>query len=128
MKLVEYPGDTAVTGLLGSGAWWSDQAAGWFIGTTCAALGCLASLLSWLVGKGKARGFVLITLVVLISFGGVLTIAGLLALSMRQTFAVWFSLMLPAILFITILPAQFGRYRRHYESLELRRMSSLDTP
>jgi hypothetical protein len=127
-KLVEYPAGTSMDTVLESGAWWSDRAGGWIGGTMGSVLGCLAGLLAWLAGKGMARGFVLVTLIVLISLGGLLSLAGIVALMMRQPYGVWFVLLLPGILALTILPARLVQFRRNYENLELRRMASLDTP
>jgi hypothetical protein len=46
---------------------------------------------------------------------------------MDQPYAVWFPLLLLGGLLVGILPVRLRQYRRHYETLELRRMSSLDT-
>ncbi|HOW65982.1 MAG TPA: hypothetical protein P5186_16420 [Candidatus Paceibacterota bacterium] len=127
-KLVEYPEGTSMDDVLGGGAWWSDQTGGWIGGLTGGCLGCLEGLLKWLAGKGVAQGFVLASLVVTIVLGCLLSIAGVVALAMEQPYGVWFVLLLPGLLMLTILPARYRQFRGQYESLELRRMASLDTP
>ena len=67
------------------------------------------------------------SLLVLISFGGLLAIGGIIALILRQPYGVWFPLVLGAALLLGILPVRLRHFRRHYEELELRRMAAADT-
>jgi hypothetical protein len=53
-------------------------------------------------------------------------VAGFVALTLRQPYAVWFLLLLFGLLLPGILIPRLRDYQRHYEALELRRMTSLD--
>ena len=125
VKLVQYNG-----GLSGAwtarGAWWSDRRAGLVGGIGGATVGCLAGLLGWMASRGKCRGFVTGMLVMLIGIGGAATLLGLVALTLRQPYAVWFPCLLVGALLLLILPFRLRQFQRHYEELELRRMVSLD--
>ena len=90
-----------------------------------ATLGCLSGLLAWLASRGKARGFVVGALLVVIGLGGVATLLGLIALG-GQSYAVWTPLLALGVLVLSILPFRLRRLQRHYEELELRRMVSMD--
>ena len=65
-------------------------------------------------------------LVMLIGIGGAATLLGLVALTLRQPYAVWFPCLLVGALLLLILPFRLRQFQRHYEELELRRMVSLD--
>lgn len=109
-----------------SNAWWSDRSAGLIGGIGGAVLGCLGSLLAWMASTGRARSFVLGTLQSLIGLGVAVAIAGLVAVVLRQPYAVWFPLVLGAALLLGILPSRLRQYRRQFEATELRRMDSAD--
>jgi len=126
VTLVEYTGSLFGTGRGYQSAWWSDRAAGLVGGIGGAALGCLGSLLSWLAWKGLARRFVVGGAWVLIGFGVVLGLAGIIALCLSQPYAVWFPLTLGAVLLLGIIPFRLRSFLKHYEDLELRRMTAID--
>jgi hypothetical protein len=123
IKLVEYSGGFGGP----TGAWWSNQTAGWIGGIGGSMLGCLGGLLGFLVAKRKARGFVLTSASVLIALGCVLSIAGIAAVMTRQPYAVWFPLVLGAALLLTIIPLRLRGFQRVYEDQELRRMTAFDS-
>jgi hypothetical protein len=125
IRLVEYPIGLSLNAR--QGAWWTDQTAGWAGGIAGGLLGCLASLLTWLASKGKARGFVLATAAAMIALGGALAAIGLAAVVLGQPYSVWFPLLLIAALLLGILPARLHYYRKQYQNLELRRMAAADT-
>ncbi len=106
--------------------WWSNQASGWIGGGAGALLGCLASLLAALAAKGKARTFVTRTSQLLILLGLATLLAGALALLLGQPYAVTFPLLLFGVLLLGIIPFRLKQFHAHYESLEMRRMKSLD--
>lgn len=124
LKLVETR--RGLAGLLGGRGWWSDQAAGLIGGIGGSVLGCLGGLLSWLAAQGKARGFVLASSWGLIVLGALSGAAGLVALLLRQPYAVWFVLLLVGVLLLGILPFRLRQYLRQYRDLELRKMAAAD--
>jgi hypothetical protein len=126
IKLVEYKGDLGLQKGRMDGAWWSDRTAGWIGGIGGTVLGCLGGLLGTLGAKGRCRGFVVTTSIALIGFGIVLTTAGLIAVIIRQPYAVWFPLLLTGVLLEAIIPARLYQMRKGYENLEMRRMASMD--
>jgi hypothetical protein len=123
IQLVESP--AALSGQ--AKPWWSDRMAGLLGGTCGAVIGCLGSLLGFLAAKRKAKRFVLGTAYALIGFGCALAVAGLAAVLARQPYAVWFPLVLGAVLLLSIVPSRLRDMRRNYEDQELRRMAALDT-
>jgi hypothetical protein len=125
LKLVEYPGAKSA-GAMFPGAWWSDTAARWWGGLGGGLIGCLGSLTAWLAYKGKARRFVVAVLASLTGLGVLCGVAALVALAGGQPYAVWFPLLLGAVLLLSICPYRLREYQKKYEELELRRMTSLD--
>jgi hypothetical protein len=123
LKMVEYTGD--LPGELGH-AWWSDRAAGFIGGLGGALVGCLGGLIGWLVSRGKARTFVILLTVLLVCLGGLCALAGIIAVALRQPYAVYFPLLLGGVLLLGIFIPAFPKYRKRYEDVELRRMASAD--
>jgi hypothetical protein len=121
--MVEYTGDLPV-GL--SHAWWSDRDAGLIGGLGGALVGCLGGLIGWLVSRGKARTFVILLTVLLVCLGGLCALAGLIAVALRQPYAVYFPLLLGGVLLLGIFIPPLPKYRKRYEDVELRRMASAD--
>ncbi|MGO8674759.1 MAG: hypothetical protein ACLQVX_02670 [Limisphaerales bacterium] len=126
INLVEYSGSLRNPMAAPPGEWWPENMAGRIGGIGGATLGCLSGLLAWLASRGKARGFVVGALLVVIGLGGVATLLGLIALGLRQSYAVWTPLLALGVLVLSILPFRLRRLQRHYEELELRRMVSMD--
>lgn len=108
------------------GAWWSPETAGWIGGAAGSAVGVLGALIGTFCSLGRARRFVIGGLYALVAFGGVLLVAGLVALAADQPYAVWYPLLLMGaldpILAFSLLPTA----RRRFEALELRRIRALD--
>jgi hypothetical protein len=127
LQLLQYAPGASLTSGHSSTGWWSERTAGIIGGSGGALVGTLAAFLGYLAGRGRGRSFVVGTLTSLIVAGSVLAVLGLVALAMHQPYAVWFPLLLLGGLLVGILPARLRQYRRHYETLELRRMASLDT-
>jgi hypothetical protein len=125
IRLVEYTG-TLSEALRPAGAWWSDRMAGLIGGIAGATIGCLASLLAWLATRGKARTFVVVTSSALIGLGLLSALAGVIALSFKQPYAVWFPLLLLGILLLAILPGRLRQFQKLYEQIELRKMAAMD--
>ena len=92
-----------------------------------AVLGCLAGLFAFLAGRGKARGFVLAGIWIMIVIGTVSTAAGLVALLLSQPDEVWLPLMLAGLLLLLIMPLRLKDFHGKYENRELRKMAALDT-
>jgi hypothetical protein len=126
LKLVEYTGSFASMGPASSNAWWSDRAAGMVGGMGGGVLGCLGGLLGWLAWKGQARRFVVAASWMLIGLGIALGLAAVVALSEKQPYAVWFPLVLGGVLLLGIIPFRLRNSLKHYEDLELRRMTAVD--
>jgi hypothetical protein len=126
VKLVEYTGSLFGAGVTPPNAWWSDQAAGLIGGIGGGTLGCLGSLLAWLAWKGLARRFVVVAAWLLIGLGVASGLGGVVALTLKQPYAVWFPLLLGAALLLGIIPFRLRSYLKHYEDLELRRMTAID--
>lgn len=126
IQLVEYTGTFGGAQSASANAWWPDWAGGLIGGIGGAVLGCLGSLLAWLASKGKARGFVLATLKSLIILGVLSALAGVVALSLRQPYGVWFVPLLLGAILLLVLPSRLRQYQKMYENLEMRKMAALD--
>jgi len=126
VSLVEYTGSLFGAGVTHPNAWWSDRAAGLIGGIGGSTLGCLGSLLGWLAWKGLARRFVVVAAWLLIGLGVVSGLAGVVALTLNQPYGVWFPLLLGAALLLGIIPFRLRNFLKHYEDLELRRMTAID--
>jgi hypothetical protein len=109
-----------------AGSWWSSQQIGLIGGIGGSVIGCFGALLGWLARKGKARNFVLTTVRIFIGLGILLTIAGLVAVALKQPYAVWYALLLPGVILTLIFSLNLPSIQRRYDDLEIRRMASID--
>lgn len=123
LKLIQY--DDANLGAKSSGEWWSDRSSGWIGGIGGSIIGCFGALLGLLATRGKARTFVVASLQTMAAAGALLTIAGVVAVCLRQPYAVWFPLLLGGVI-LGCLVFQLPEVTRRYDELELRRMNSID--
>jgi len=126
VKLVEYPGSLMDMQEGGASAWWSDRMAGLIGGTAGAVIGCLGGLMAWLAAKGRSRSFVVGTSLTLIGLGTLSTLAGVIAIALRQPYGVWFPLVLGGVLLLGILPLRLRDFQKRYAEMELRKMSAMD--
>jgi hypothetical protein len=126
MKLVEYKDNNFLMSNTLSHNWWSEKQAGMIGGIGGSIIGCFGGLLGLLVGKGKARNFVLTTIKIFIALGIFLMIAGLIAIALKQPYCVWYVLLLPGILLTAIFSASRCQIQKRYDDLEIRRMTSID--
>lgn len=120
-------GPLAVADIDGS-SWWSGPTAGLVGGIGGAVIGILGGLCGWLVGRARARRFVLGTALTLTVIGGGLIVGGVVALFARQPYEVAFPLLLGGGILVTVFWGLIGRARQTYSSAELRRMRALDAP
>jgi hypothetical protein len=112
--------------LVASNSWWSPRRGGMIGGIGGSVIGCIGALIGLLAGKGKARGFVLAITKVFIGLGILLTIAGLVAVMLKQPYAVWYALLLPGIIVTSVFGANLRTIQKRYDDLEIRRMASID--
>jgi hypothetical protein len=115
MKLLEY-----------RDGWWSDAAAGWIGGIGGSVVGLLGAIVGTLAGIGKARRFVLALMAAVALAGVASLLAGLVAVGMRQPYAVYYPLLLGGVLSTAIFGGQIPMVRRRYQQIELRKMAALD--
>jgi hypothetical protein len=109
-----------------SSSWWTEAAGGWIGGIGGSIVGLLGGLIGTLAGLGKARRFVLALTAVVVVAGIASLLAGVVALTMRQPYAVYYPLLLGGIFGTAIFGMQFPLLRRRYEQIELRRMAAMD--
>ena len=95
-------------------------------GIAGATFGMAAGLLGWLGGMGKAKRFVLAGFRVMIAAGGVSLVSGVIALARGLPYHVYCPLLLIGAIALLVPASTLARLTKHYEELELRRMSALD--
>ncbi len=99
------------------------------VGGICGAgIGCFGALIGCLVAFGKARRFVLATVKILIGLGILLMIGGIMAVAFKLPWPVWYTLLLMGFILTTVFSLNLYPIKRRYQDLEIRRMTSMDTP
>jgi hypothetical protein len=106
--------------------WWSPQPIALVEGIGGSVIGCFGGLIGCLAGMGKARRFVLATTKLFIAFGILLTIAGIVAIALKQPYSVWYALLLPGGILTFVFSVNLYPIKRRYDDLEIRRMTSMD--
>lgn len=124
IELVEYPGGAPFGST--AQAWWTDRTGSLIGAVVGGVFGCMAGLMMWLASKGRARAFVVGATMLWIGIGAVLLVLGMVALSIRQPYGVWFPLLLCGVLIVGILPSRLRTLQRSYEEQEFRRMEAAD--
>jgi hypothetical protein len=119
--------DSNFTNKVASHSWWPAKQAGIIGGIGGSVIGCFGGLLGCLGGFGKARRFVLTTAKIFIVLGILLIITGLAAIALKQPFFVWYVLLLPGFILTFVFGANMLLFKKRYEELEIRRMTSVDT-
>jgi hypothetical protein len=109
-----------------SHGWWMAKQAGMIGGIGGGVIGCFGALIGCLAGMGKARRFVLAMTKIFIMLGILLTIAGLVAIVLKQPYAVWYVLLLPGVILTLVFSLNLPSIQRRYDDLEIRRMTSID--
>ena len=108
------------------GAWWSARTAGIVGAAGGTLIGVMGALLGSLAARGRSRGLVLAAMTALAVAGAGLTIAGVVAVAISQSFAVWFTLLLPGVLLLAVFGTRIRGARRSYAEAELRRIRAMD--
>ena len=106
--------------------WWSHRQAGWIGAIAGSAFGCIGGTVGILIGRGKARRFVLASLVILPLLGAGGLVLGFIAVAMSQPWAVYYGPLLLGLLLVVIPLSQRRAARKRYEQLELRKMQAMD--
>ena len=109
-----------------AGAWWTPQQAGMIGGAAGAATGLLGALCGILAGMGKARKFVLVTLVCIVLVGIASLITGAFAASRDQPYVVWYPLVLLGAIGGVVGGITFPLVRKAYMQRELRQISAAE--
>ena len=109
-----------------AGTWWSDRDGGIVGGTLGSVVGILGAVIGSLVGMGKARRTAIFLAITTAAFCGVLLVAGIAALAMRQPYAVWYPLLLCGAIGTIVIGPMIPMIKRRYAEHELRRMTAAD--
>jgi hypothetical protein len=102
------------------------RAAGLFGSVAGGLVGCLGALIGALASRGRAKRFVTIAIAALAIGGTLAFVAGVVALSRSQPYAVYYPLLLIGFLAAVIPLSLRPSIRRRYEEIELRRMRAHD--
>ena len=106
--------------------WWSNRAAGLIGGIVGSLIGVLGGVIGVLAGMGKARGFVLGLTWVMIVFGVICLIVGVVAVIEGQPYAVYYPALLVGFILTLVMGINIRTVRTRYQELELRRMRAQD--
>lgn len=109
-----------------TGQWFSNRTAGWIGGIGGTLLGVWGALIGIVSARGKARGFAIGSAKALLFIGIASLIAGILALSMAQPYAVYYPLLLLGVIIVAVMAMLRRTLSARYEQLELKRMQSMD--
>lgn len=108
--------------------WWNDQTAGLIGGIGGSVIGLLGGVFGTLAGvcapRGKCKGLVYGLASFLFAAGLVALAAGLVALSQRQPYAVWYPLVLAGGLLTVLFGFMFIPLRIRYRQADLRRLQA----
>lgn len=105
-------------------AWWDDRTAGLIGGLGGALLGVIGATLG-VTARRHRRGVIRCAWGMSV-FGGLLLIAGLVALAARQPYAVYYPLLLGGLITSTVFGANAALLARQARQEELRRISAMD--
>lgn len=127
LRVVQYsPGENP---LAVPGQWWSERTGGWvgtMMGLFGAVVGILGALTGWLVSRGKARGFIMGSWLVVMLLGIVSLSLGIVAVVKSQPYVVYYPLLLGGVLFVVLPAVLIPTIRKRYEESELRKMNARD--
>ncbi len=107
-------------------AWWDDRTSGLIGGIGGSIMGCVGGLIGTLAGLGRARRLTLGLAWASIVFGLACLVAGVVAISLSQPFAVWYPLLLGGGISAGVMGSLLHTLRRRYAEIELRRMAAMD--
>ena len=89
-------------------------------------MGCIGGLIGTLSGLGRARRLTLGLARATIVFGLACLVAGTVAISLAQPYAVWYPLLLGGGICTGVMGFGLRTLRRRYAEIELRRMAAMD--
>ena len=89
-------------------------------------LGLIGATIGTLAGLGRGRRVVSALLIAMIAVGSVSLLLGIVALMLRQPYAVCYPLFLLGILSTVLGGAMFPVMKQRYHAAEFRRMQALD--
>jgi hypothetical protein len=110
----------------GPQAWWDDRTSGLIGGIGGSIVGCIGGLIGTLAGLGRARRLALGLAWATIVFGLACLLAGAVAISLAQPYAVWYPLLLGGGISAGVMGSLLRTLRRRYAEIELRRMAAMD--
>jgi hypothetical protein len=124
IELVQY--EDTEDPLTPAGAWWDQRTAGLIGGGIGALIGVMGGLIGILCGRGKAEG-VVVSLMHVMKLVGLAGLAlGIVALAVKQPYAVWYPPLLIGVICTSLGFALTPTVRRRYAELEDRRMRAHD--
>jgi hypothetical protein len=107
--------------------WFNPDLYSWIPGTLYGVVtGVLGGIVGWLAWHGRARRFVLGTWIGLWSAALVFLLIGLAALAQRQPFGIWYAFLLPGVIGVTVVGANFATILKRYRDVEQRRLAAQD--
>ncbi|MEO0445007.1 MAG: hypothetical protein AAF191_02910 [Verrucomicrobiota bacterium] len=108
------------------GEWWSGtfgNSLGAVLGSFIGIWGGLIGLLS---GRGKARSFVMTSLLLFLILGGIFLLTGLLAVLVKQPYHVYYPLLLMGAILVPVSLSSRNSTRKRYQAQEQGKMDALD--
>lgn len=107
--------------------WFDANLYAWIPGTAYGAVtGVLGSVVGWLAWHGRARNFVVNTWKALWAAALGLLAAGVYAIAEGQPWGIWYGLLLPGVIGVTVVGANFLTILKRYRDVEQRRLAARD--
>jgi hypothetical protein len=106
--------------------WWSDRTAGFVGGIGGSVIGIFGAFIGWLVSRRRARRFTLAAMTFAAVVGAILTVAGIAAWAMSQSYGTWFPMLVMGVILMLVFGVNRGKAERAYADAEMQRMKALD--
>lgn len=90
-------------------------------------IGLWGALIGILAARGRAKGFVLVSAGALFVIGLLSAVAGVIALAMRQPYAVYYPLLLVGFILTIVVGALWRTLPQRYQAAELKKMRAMDS-
>lgn len=126
LELVSYTPEEIGDAFSSRGAWWNNRQAGQYGGLAGAAIGIIGAVIGTLCGLGRGRTIAVGLGWLVLATGTVSLVAGGIAVSTGQPYAVYYPLLLIGVIATLVMGLNMRTIGKRFAEAELRRMEALD--